>query len=54
MHGGGHRSTRSQNQDADKAPDYLINQFRAAFNRAGYTPDNLGLDLIARGSRFDF
>lgn len=45
MHGGGHRSTRSQNNDADKAPDYLIKQFRAAFIRAGFTPENLGLNL---------
>lgn len=44
MHGGGHRSTRSQNNDADKAPQYLINQFQAAFTRAGFTPESLGLN----------
>lgn len=45
MHGGGHRSTRSQNNDSDKAPQYLVDQFRAAFTRAGYTPENLLINL---------
>ncbi|WP_058441236.1 hypothetical protein [Legionella brunensis] len=44
MHGGGHRSTSSQNNDREEAPNYLISQFKAAFIRAGYTPINLGLD----------
>ncbi|WP_131793495.1 hypothetical protein [Legionella brunensis] len=44
MHGGGHRSKSSQNNDREKAPDYLISQFKAAFIRAGYTPINLGLN----------
>ncbi|CDZ78461.1 hypothetical protein BN59_02771 [Legionella massiliensis] len=47
MHGGGHRSTRSQNHDRNKAPDYLIEQFREAFTRAGFTPANLGLENSA-------
>lgn len=46
MHGGGHRSSKSQNHDRDKAPGYLIDQFKAAFTRAGYTPANLGLDDV--------
>ncbi|MFC3908503.1 hypothetical protein ACFORL_05370 [Legionella dresdenensis] len=45
MHGGGHRGTKSQNHDRDKAPEYLINQFRDAFDRAGLTPTNLGIEL---------
>ncbi|OCH97187.1 hypothetical protein A8135_06045 [Legionella jamestowniensis] len=45
MHGGGHRNKASQNNDREKAPDYLISQFRAAFVRAGYTPINLGLGV---------
>ncbi|CEK10774.1 hypothetical protein [Legionella hackeliae] len=44
MHGGGHRSKKSQNNDRENAPDYLIEQFKAAFVRAGYTPVNLGLN----------
>jgi|GEM_PF-4744221 len=45
MHGGGHRSKKSLNNDRDKAPDYLVNQFKNAFIRAGLTPANLGLDM---------
>lgn len=44
MHGGGHRSVASQNNDREKAPDYLIHQFRSAFERAGFTPVHLGLE----------
>lgn len=44
MHGGGHRGSKSQNCDSENAPNYLIDQFKAAFIRAGYTPINLGLD----------
>ncbi|CDZ76489.1 hypothetical protein BN59_00758 [Legionella massiliensis] len=44
MHGGGHRSTRSQNNDRENAPDYLIEQFKDAFTRAGFTQVNLGLN----------
>ncbi|MGQ3888502.1 hypothetical protein ACQUW5_05660 [Legionella sp. CNM-1927-20] len=42
MHGGGHRSKRSQNSDS-AAPGYLVEQTRKALERAGYTPVNLGL-----------
>lgn len=45
MHGGGHRSKRSLNNDRENAPDYLIEQFKNAFIRAGYTPANAGLGV---------
>ncbi len=45
MHGGGHSAKRSNNNDRENAPDYLIDQFKAAFVRAGYTPINLGLEV---------
>ncbi|MGQ3890059.1 hypothetical protein ACQUW5_13640 [Legionella sp. CNM-1927-20] len=49
-HGGGHRSTRSQNS-AKGVPNYLIEQFRSAFERAGYTPKNLGLNVTTSPNR---
>ena len=45
MHGGGHRATRSQNHDRGNAPDYLVEQFKDAFTRAGFTPVNMGLSM---------
>lgn len=54
MHGGGHRSKKSLNNDKGNTPSYLINQFRAAFERAGFTPENLGLENQASLSVVDF